>query len=96
MKRSVRQKLRNWILKEEDSIVMNTKAAYVDSSYVRSTNFDNGLNFSIHKANGGLVVNVQHYDSTRDRSQSNLYVIPDDESIGDHLSKILTMENLKR
>lgn len=92
MKLSFREKFRNWLFREE-----YTKATpYYEEVVSTRPNFDGGMNFTIHKASGGLVVNVHFYDNVRDRSESNLYVIPEDEQIGENLSKILTMENLKR
>ena len=91
-KQSFKQRLRNWLFDESSEI----KASHYYEETINHTNFDGGMNFTIHKASGGLVVNVHFYDSTRDRSQSNLYVIQDDDNIGENLTKILTMENLKR
>lgn len=92
VKPSLKQRFRNWLFDEQNE---NKFVPYYEETIVRA-NFDGGMNFTIHKASGGLVVNVNHYDPMKDRSQSNLYVIQDDDNIGENLTKILTMENLKR
>lgn len=89
-KMSFRQKFRNWLFDDETST--KSKTYYEDAS--PNIYFESGMNFTIHKASGGLVVNVHRYDNERDRSKSSLYVISDDDQIGDSISKILTMENL--
>ena len=88
-----KQRLRNWLFDEGHEKV---SSYYEDFSISSRANFEGGMNFTVHKASGGLVVNVHYYDSSEDRSTSNLYVIQDDDAIGEQLSKILTMENLKR
>lgn len=57
----------------------------------------NSLRFNLYRANSGVVVEVQkqgRYNEIDD--QTGLYIITDDEDLGDHLSKIVTIEKISR
>jgi hypothetical protein len=52
--------------------------------------------FKMFKASGGWAIEFRHYDNRNDRVDTNLYVVNDEEELGSHISKIITMEALKR
>lgn len=54
-----------------------------------------GISFSLYQASGGWVVEVQQSNSMNEDT-CNLYIIPSDDDIGKTLTKILTLENLKK
>ena len=54
-----------------------------------------GFNLKVYKASGGTVIETNAYDRRNDRHQTGLYVITDDKDLGNEISKIITMENLK-
>lgn len=54
------------------------------------------LNFRVHFADGGRIVQMNHYNNRTDKSSSNLYIITEDKDIGTELGKIITMEGLRR
>jgi hypothetical protein len=54
------------------------------------------IQFKMYKASGGWAIEFRHYDRKNDRVDSNLYVVNDEQELGDHISKIITMEALKR
>jgi len=56
----------------------------------------NPINFRMYKANGGWVVEFRQYDHKTDRHGTALYVINNEEDLGNNISKIITMEALKR
>jgi hypothetical protein len=56
----------------------------------------NGINFTIYSATGGKVVQFSTYDPIRDRHRSELYIIRDDEDLGEELGLIITKESLTR
>lgn len=56
---------------------------------------DNPVNFKMHKANGGWVIEFKKYDQTTDMVDSTLYIVNKNEDIGKSLSHIITMEALK-
>ena len=53
------------------------------------------LRLSIFRANGGTVVETRVYDRQKDRSQTQLHIVGNDEDLGRSLSKIITMETLR-
>ena len=60
------------------------------------SDFGNGVQLSIFKANGGYVVEFSTYDRKKDETIRNLHLINSEEDIGDKLSKIITYETLLR
>ena len=56
----------------------------------------NGVNFRLYNANGGHVVELNHYDSQTDRQTTGLHIIPSSEDLGQSLAHIITVEALKR
>lgn len=53
------------------------------------------INFTVHKATGGFVIETRLYDERKDRNQNSLYVITSDKDLGEEISKIITLEALK-
>jgi hypothetical protein len=56
----------------------------------------NGITLNIYPATGGKVVEYKYYDAEEDSTVVRLHLIPDDTDIAQALSKILTIEGLKR
>ena len=63
----------------------------------RNTSFDanNGLNMTVYPADGGHVVQFNHYDHRIDRSHQSLHIIGHDEDFADRISQIITLELIK-
>ena len=53
------------------------------------------LNFRMYKAENGFVMEVQSIDRRTERQQNKLYLIPDDQDLGQAVSHIITVESLK-
>ena len=56
----------------------------------------NPIQFKMYKASGGWAIEFRQYDNRNDRVETSLYVVNDEEELGNHISKIITMEALKR
>ena len=56
---------------------------------------DTPIRFKVQKANGGTIVEVQHYDRKRDEHNYNLHIIPDGEDVSNHIGKIVIIEMMK-
>lgn len=56
----------------------------------------NGMTFTIHRASGGMVVEHSHYDEKTDRTNQSIHIVTDDQELGEQLSKIVTIEMLRR
>lgn len=59
-------------------------------------NFPPGMNFIIHPANGGKIIQCSYYDDSTDRVSNNLYVIHDTDDLATEMAMIITKENLRR
>lgn len=55
-----------------------------------------GMNFTIHRANGGYVVEYNHYDRVKSEHVRNLHIITDDNNLGEKMSEIIIFENIRR
>lgn len=87
----LKRKIRNWLSEE----VMVEKDRIVSTS--TSSDFahrQNPLHFRIYDAKGGKVVEVYRYDRKTDRENSSLYVVENNENLGDEITKIIFLENL--
>lgn len=62
----------------------------------RLDNTEAGINFSLHRANGGYIVQTSFYDDKSDCHTHGLYIINDGEDLGINIAHIVTTENLRR
>jgi hypothetical protein len=62
----------------------------------RSFNRNDAIGFYLHKATGGWVVDISHYDDAKGDSNSSLYIITNEDEIGQELTKIISIESLRR
>ena len=56
----------------------------------------NGVTLNIYPATGGKVVEYKYYDADSDSTIVRLHLIPEDADMAQALSKIFTIEGLKR
>lgn len=52
--------------------------------------------FKLYPATGGHIVEYSYYDEKKDQNNQALHLIPSDQDLGDALSKIMTLEALRR
>jgi hypothetical protein len=50
----------------------------------------------MYKASGGWAIEFRQYDRKYDKVDTSLYVVNDEMELGNSVSKIITMEALKR
>jgi len=53
------------------------------------------MNFTVYRANGGVLVEVNRYDERKDQHHCELHIVTPDEDLGNALGKIVTFESLK-
>lgn len=53
------------------------------------------ITFELTSAVGGRILNVRRYDDKKDRHDTQTYVIPSGEDVGERVAKILNLELLK-
>lgn len=56
----------------------------------------NRISFELSAAVGGKILNVRHYDDRKDRHESQTYVIPSGEDVGERVAKIINLELFKQ
>lgn len=99
--RWLKRKLREWLIDFNDNEVQKNPTIGYSSRASRHRDDDinirsNGTEITFYAGNGGYVLETRCFDLESDRSNVQLYVIPDDRNLGEELAKILTMEALKR
>lgn len=86
----LKRKIRNWLENDEYLLTESTSI-----KLTTNTLSSKGFKIYVYRANGGIVLETSVYDEHKDRTHNGLYVITDDDQLGDSIAKIITMENLK-
>ena len=55
----------------------------------------NRMNFTVYRAQGGTVVEINRYDRRKDQHHCDLHIVTADQDLGEALGKIVTYESLK-
>lgn len=79
----------------EDQPVSISSSKY-SSNPSRIGDNSTGMNITVYSATGGQVIQFNRYDPTRDRVTGGLYVVTDQEDLGEELGLIITREQLSR
>ncbi len=90
MKISLKQKIRNWLMNDDDEY--STPIAIDDCGPNLSSQ---GFRLNVYGASGGTIIETTKYDRKHDENRHSLYVITEDKNLGEELSKIITMEQLR-
>jgi hypothetical protein len=91
---------KRWIMRmtqeaiEEDRQTRHSIVAAFPSQ-TRGFDANNGLNMSVYPADGGYVIQFNHYDHKIDRNFQSLHIIGNDEDFADRISQIITLELIK-
>jgi hypothetical protein len=95
MKSWIRQKLHNFIFPQDNELV-ETKTHRRSALISRGSQLDNrGMNFTIHMANGGYVLEYSSYNEKTDRHDNTLHIINSDTDLGQGIAHIITLELLR-
>ena len=92
MKRTWKQKFRDWLNNDNYT---NATLSIVEDSEDPNLDSRNSVRFTVHHAHGGSVVQTRTYDERKDRNIENLYIIKNNEDLGEEIAKIITMEGLR-
>ena len=90
MKLSLKQKLRNWLLNDQDEY---RETIQIDDSGPNLSS--QGFRLNIYGASGGTIIETTKYDRKHDENRHSLHVVTEDKDLGEELSKIITMEQLR-
>jgi len=93
----LKRKIRNWLNNDDSELVELSKIRSNTLGIGRATELDNNnkLSFSMHRARGGTVVETSNYDRIKDRHNTTLYIITNEQDLGHEIAKIFTMESLR-
>jgi hypothetical protein len=84
----LKRRIRDWLNRsEQDTIVAQPVA--------RDTPEIEGLNFTVMRAVGGMVVQLRCYDRRKDHTDRSTYIVTDDEDLAERIGQIVAMESLK-
>jgi hypothetical protein len=97
-----KQKVISWV-REDWNKVRSGNDAIVPSNSIgispisKGRRLDhNGMNFTIHSANGGYVMEYNTYDPRTDERNTALHLITSDQDLGQGISHIITLEMLRK
>jgi hypothetical protein len=89
MKLTLRQRLRNWILNEDE--YANLVIDEARSPDLQSNSF----RLNVYGASGGIIIETTRYDRKSDENRHSLHVVTEEQDLGEQIAKIITMEQLK-
>lgn len=69
--------------------------AIPSSRYDHEVDSNADLQFRMNRAENGYVMSVRQFDRRTDRNINSLYLISDDEDLGQSIAHIITIESLK-
>ena len=80
--------------RQEKQSVIAERSVSITGMHDKRINSD-GMTFTVHRANGGHIIETRIYDLVNDRADSSLYVITDGKDLGEEIGKIITYEGLR-
>jgi hypothetical protein len=90
MKMTLKQRIRNWLMNDNDA---NECYAVEDENGPDLNSQSFRLN--IYGASGGTIIETTKYDRKSDENRHSLHVVTEDKDLGQEISKIITMEQLR-
>ena len=90
MKMSIKQRIRNWLMNDSD----NELSYAVEDENGPDLN-SQSFRLNIYGASGGTIIETTKYDRKSDENRHSLHVVTEDKDLGEELSKIITMEQLR-
>jgi len=93
-----KNKVVQWVIREDWNNARSEKDVLVSASTVsKGRRLDhNGMNFTIHSANGGYVMEYNTYDPRTDERNTALHLITSEQDLGQSIAHIITLEMLRK
>jgi len=91
MKLSLKQRLRNWIMNDDDDAQLSYAVEDCEGPNIQSQ----GFRLNVYGASGGTIIETTKYDRKNDDNRHSLHVVTEDKDLGEELAKIITMESLR-
>jgi hypothetical protein len=93
----IRTKLHNFIFPQDNEVVEARTSGRKHNLISRGSQLDNrGMNFTIHMANGGYVLEYSSYNEKTDRHDNTLHIINSDTDLGQGIAHVITLEMLRK
>jgi len=54
------------------------------------------INFTIHQAHNGQIIETEIYDAEHDHFNRNMYLVTGEQDLAQEISRIFLLENIKR
>ena len=90
-KMTLKQRIRNWLMSENDDA--EECFTVEDSNGIDLSS--NSFRLNVYGASGGTIIETTKYDRKSDENRHSLHVVTEDKDLGEELSKIITMEQLR-
>ena len=89
---TLKQRIRNWLMKDDD----DAEECYnIEQDSTGPDLNSQSFRLNIFSASGGTIVETTKYDRKSDENRHSLHVVTADKDLGEELSKIITMEQLR-
>ena len=94
----LRHKLHNFIFPQDGDVVESKQHRRTNPlTITRGSQLDSrGMNFTIHMANGGYVLEYSTYNEKTDRHDNALHIINSDTDLGQGIAHVITLEMLRK
>jgi len=95
--RNVVKRIIRWANNSDNKQEQESVSLYSNSvTRMSIKDFNNGINFTVFSAIGGKVIQLSSYDPVKDQHKSKLYIVTDEEDLGEEIAQIITIECLTR
>jgi hypothetical protein len=91
MKLSIKERIRNWLMRDDHE----SNLVYATGDCEGPSIASEGFRLNVYGASGGTIIETTKYDRKNDENRHSLYVVTEDKDLGEELSKIITMEQLR-
>lgn len=86
----LRRAVRNWLMQDRP-VPTQDRELVVASREINQQ----GMNFTLHKAVGGHILESRTYNNKTDRHEGTLYMIHDDEDFAKQVAQAIMLEQMK-
>jgi hypothetical protein len=90
MKMTLKQRIRNWLMNDTEP-----EDCYAIEDSNGPDLHSQSFRLNIYGASGGTIIETTKYDRKSDENRHSLHVVTEDKDLGEELSKIITMEQLR-
>jgi len=90
MKMTLKQRIRNWLMNDSEP-----EECYAIEDSNGPDLHSQSFRLNVYGASGGAIIETTKYDRKSDENRHSLHVVTEDKDLGEELSKIITMEQLR-